>query len=116
MICEDCGDDIETPGKTGLCYGCWVWETYIPPDYEDQERYAPACTECGRALRVISRDARGRPILYECEFCLARCGAGDWHHQNATECPPIGCDWLDRSVGRRSVIEAMAAHGVRLRW
>jgi len=37
-ICEACGGRIETPGKEGVCYACYL-DGLIPPGYELLENY-----------------------------------------------------------------------------
>ena len=37
-ICIQCNSQIETPGKEGLCYGCYL-DGLIPDWYQGKERY-----------------------------------------------------------------------------
>ena len=37
-LCEQCGDKIETPGKTGICLGCHCFNK-LPRWYQKAETY-----------------------------------------------------------------------------
>jgi len=80
-ICTKCRQQIETPGLTGLCYGCYL-DSLIPFGHEEREHYvkddslghvnATATPSLGsdflnstpERLRAVSHYLNGRPMEY----------------------------------------------------
>lgn len=103
--CSTCGQEtpryfmVEGGGaKPRVCLGCAL-DGWIPGDYQEGERYRPACPSCGGELAVRKAAAdkpgrRGEP-QYECGRCGLIWEEIEIIHANATRRPPLGVAWLD---------------------
>ena len=100
VICRICREPVPRyfaiEGKAGrpICAGCAL-DRWIPADYQERERYAPACPHCGGALTVVEQARRKGERQQQCSRCGLRWEEIEIEHFNATRRPPLGIDWLD---------------------
>jgi len=97
-LCVVCGGQIETPGKQGICYGCFIDTQYIPADYEQREQYIRVCPVCGWRWSREEQEAGGGQRIISCSQCGTIRGRDQPGRWNATRRPPLGVDWLDRRI------------------